>query len=282
MSYDHRDHGESGGSASEETRAEDTRSAAQEMSQVKRVIAVMSGKGGVGKSLVTALLAVAFRQAGYEVGVLDADITGPSVPKMFGLNHRLLSTELGLLPVTTQTGIRAISINLLLEHPDDPVIWRGPLLANAVKQLWQEVAWGDVDVLLVDLPPGTADIPLTVMQSLPLNGLVVVASPQEVVAMVVRKAIKMAVRLNVRVLGLVENMTHLVCPRCGERIELFGSPEAPNSARAAGVPVLASISVDPGLSALCDRGMIEAYERNPFAQHRAALEALLEGAPPKR
>jgi Mrp family chromosome partitioning ATPase len=269
----HREHRESRGAATKEQGAA---SLAQQMSHVRRVIGVMSGKGGVGKSLVAALLAVALRQSGRAVGVLDADITGPSIPKMFGLDGRPEGSEMGLFPVTTTTGIRVMSLNLLLDRPDDPVIWRGPLLANTVKQFWEEVVWGDLDALLVDLPPGTSDVPLTVMQSIPVSGLIIVCSPQELAAMIVRKAIKMAAMLNIRVLGLVENMTHLVCPHCGKRVDLFGPEQGPNAARAAGIPVLASMSVDPELSSLCDRGEIESYQRNPFVGQAVALERLCE------
>ena len=247
---------------------------AQQMSNVKRVVGVMSGKGGVGKSLVTALLAVGLRRAGHEVGVLDGDLTGPSIPKMFGLRGRAEGSELGLFPVITKTGIRVMSLNLLLDRPDDPVIWRGPLLAGTVKQLWQEVVWGDLDVLLVDLPPGTADIPLTVMQSLPLAGLVVVSSPQELAAMIVRKAVRMAEQLEIPLLGLVENMTHLTCPHCGGRIEPFGPGEGDEAARRGGLPLLASLPVDPALSPLCDQGRVESYDPNPFTD-KAVLEVLL-------
>ena len=260
------------------TKEQGAPSLAQEMSHVRQVIGVMSGKGGVGKSLVTALLAVALRQSGHAIGVLDADITGPSIPKMLGLDSRPEASEFGLVPVTTPSGIRVMSLNLLLDHPDDPVIWRGPLLANTVKQFWEEVVWGNLDALLVDLPPGTSDIPLTVMQSLPVSGLIIVCSPQELAAMIVRKAIKMAAMLNIRVLGLVENMTHLVCPHCGKRVDLFGPEQGPNAARAAGIPVLASIPVDPELSRLCDRGEIESHQRNPFAGKAVALESLFAGA----
>ena len=252
-------------------------SLAQQASNVKRVVGVMSGKGGVGKSLITALLAVALRRAGHTVGVLDADLTGPSIPKMFGLDGRAEGSEIGLFPVSTASGIQVMSLNLLLDRPDDPVIWRGPLLAGTVKQLWEDVVWGDLEVLLVDLPPGTSDIPLTVMQSLPLAGLVVVCSPQELAAMIVRKALRMAEHLSIQVFGLVENMTHLICPQCGARIELFGSEDGPNAAREAGLPVLASLPVDPMLSRLCDEGRIESYQPNPF-QSRAVQERLL-GAP---
>jgi Mrp family chromosome partitioning ATPase len=256
------------------TKEQGAPSLAQQMSHVRQVIGVMSGKGGVGKSLVAALLAVALRRSGRAVGVLDADITGPSIPKMFGLDGRPEGSEMGLLPVTTATGIRVMSLNLLLDHPDDPVIWRGPLLANTVKQFWEEVVWGDLDALLVDLPPGTSDVPLTVMQSLPIGGLVIVCSPQELTAMIVRKAIKMAGMLNIRVLGLVENMTHLVCPHCGKRVDLFGPEQGPNAARAAGISVLASIPVDPELSTLCDRGEIASYQRNPFVGQTQILESM--------
>ena len=253
-------------------------SPARQMSHVKQVIGVMSGKGGVGKSLVTALLAVALRQSGHAIGVLDADITGPSIPKMLGLDSRPEASEFGLVPVTTPSGIRVMSLNLLLDRPDDPVIWRGPLLANTVKQFWEEVVWGNLDALLVDLPPGTSDVPLTVMQSLPVSGLIIVCSPQELAAMIVRKAIKMAAMLNIRVLGLVENMTHLVCPHCGKRVDLFGPEQGPNAARAAGIPVLASIPVDPELSRLCDQGEIESYQQNPFQGKAVALDSLFTGA----
>jgi len=258
-----------------ETGAKRAPSQAQQMSRVQRVIGVMSGKGGVGKSVVTALLALAMRRAGYAVGVLDADVTGPSIPKMLGLDSRPEPSEFGLLPVTTADGIRVMSLNLLLDNPDDPVIWRGPLLGNIVKQFWEEVVWGELDALVVDLPPGTSDIPLTVMQSLPVSGLVVVCSPQELAAMIVRKAIRMASMLNVRVLGLVENMTYLICPHCGKRVDLFGPEQGPNAARAAGIPVLASIPVDPELSALCDRGQLASYQRNPFVDKPQVLESIL-------
>jgi Mrp family chromosome partitioning ATPase len=248
---------------------------AQPIGQVKRVIGVMSGKGGVGKSLVTALLATAMRQAGYAVGVLDADITGPSIPKMLGIDSRAEANEIGLFPVITSSGIGVMSLNLLLDHPDDPVVWRGPILANTVRQFWEGVVWGDLDVLFVDLPPGTSDVPLTVMQSLPVSGLVVVSSPQELAAMIVRKAIRMAALLDMRVLGLVENMTHLICPHCSQRVDLFGPEKGPNAARAAGIPVLASIPVDPELSTLCDQGQLASYPRNPFTGNREVLEVML-------
>lgn len=244
-------------------------------------VGVLSGKGGVGKSLVTGLLAIAFAQDGQRVGILDADVTGPSIPKMFGVSRPGPVQDEKMTPATTSgLGIKIMSLNLLMEQEDDPVIWRGPLLSKTVQQLVTDVEWGDVNYLFVDLPPGTSDVPLTVMQLLPLSGLIVVCSPQELAAMIVRKAIKMASMLNVRVLGLVENMTHIVCPKCGEQIDLFGSGEGPNAARAAGVPVLASIPVDPEISKLCDQGQLESYSRNPFQGRVAALRDQIE-APQK-
>ncbi|MHB1414539.1 MAG: Mrp/NBP35 family ATP-binding protein, partial [Chloroflexota bacterium] len=195
---------------------------AKDINHVGRVVGVMSGKGGVGKSLVTGLLAAALARAGRRVGILDADITGPSIPKMFGLTDRPAGSPLGILPVTTQLGIEVMSINLLLEREDEAVIWRGPLLAGVIKQFWEEVVWGDLDYLLVDLPPGTSDVPLTVMQSLPLAGVVIVSSPQDLAGMVVRKAVRMAQQMNVPVLGVVENMSYFVCPDTGKRHEIFG------------------------------------------------------------
>jgi Mrp family chromosome partitioning ATPase len=243
--------------------------------EVSKVIGVMSGKGGVGKSLVTAMLAIALRKAGRAVGVLDADITGPSIPRMLGIDGQAEQNELGLLPAVSIDGILVMSINLMLEHTDDPVIWRGPLLATTVRKFWENVVWGDLDVLLVDLPPGTSDVPLTVMQSLPLNGLLVVSSPQELSAMIVRKAIKMAALLNIPVLGLVENMTHLVCPHCGTPIYPFGSSTDTDAVRANGTPLLAHIPIDPEISALCDKGQLASYAGNPFERNEAVIGHLL-------
>lgn len=233
---------------------------ANELSQIDRLVAVMSGKGGVGKSSVTALLAVRLSRQGFRVGIMDADITGPSIPRMFGVREQPASLGFGILPVRTRTGISIMSLNLLLPHEDDPVIWRGPLIAGAVRQFWTDVAWGELDYLLVDLPPGTGDAPLTVMQSLPLDGLVVVSSPQDLAVMVVRKAIKMAGMLGVPILGLLENMTYATCPRCGEKLRLFGPSQGERVARETGVPLLGEIPLDPHLAELCDSGEIEQYE----------------------
>ena len=243
----------------------------QELNQFDRVIAVMSGKGGVGKSLVTALLAIALTRQGYQVGILDADITGPSIPKMFGLKARPTGNENGILPVETRSGISVMSLNLLLPHEDDAVIWRGPLLAKAITQFWQEVLWGKLDCLLVDLPPGTADIPLTVMQSLPLSGVVIISTPQDLANMVVRKAVHMASKMNIPILGVVENMSYLVSPETGKRIELFGRSRGEEMASEAKAPLLGQIPVDPELAALCDSGDIERYNSEPFTSLSSAF-----------
>jgi Mrp family chromosome partitioning ATPase len=242
---------------------------------IKHVIGVMSGKGGVGKSLVTSLLAIALHKAGRTVGILDADITGPSIPRLLGIKERAQQCEWGLLPAVSPEGIPVMSINLLLENTDDPVIWRGPLLANTVRQFWEEVLWGDLDVLLVDLPPGTSDVPLTVMQSLPLEGLVIVSSPQELAAMIVRKAAKMAAALQIPLLGLVENMTAFLCPHCGHPVSVFGdNPISPNTL-GDDLPLLARIPLDPEISARCDQGQLYAFARNPFLANEEALSRLL-------
>ncbi len=231
------------------------------LNNIKHVIAVMSGKGGVGKSSVTGLLAASFARAGYKVGILDADITGPSIPKMFGVRERATAGEHGLYPVKSKTlGIPIMSINLLLEREEDPVIWRGPIIAGVVKQFWGDVVWGELDYLFVDLPPGTGDAPLTVMQSLPLDGIVVVSSPQDLAVMVVKKAVKMAAMLGIPILGLVENMSYAVCPHCQEKLELFGRSQGGAVADALQIPLLASLPIDPALAALCDEGRIEEYE----------------------
>lgn len=234
--------------------------APHELSHIKRVVAIMSGKGGVGKSSVTALLAVTLSRKGYQTGVLDADITGPSIPKMFGLKERPTPIEDAMIaPATPGLGIRVMSMNLLLPQEDEAVIWRGPLIGGVIKQFWKDVVWGKLDYLLVDLPPGTSDAPLTVMQSLPLNGLIIVSSPQDLAVMVVRKAIRMAAIMNIPIIGLVENMTYVSCPKCGEQIYAFGEPQGEKVAAATGVPLLATLPVDPYLSRLADTGKIEGY-----------------------
>lgn len=235
-----------------------------DLSRIKNVIAVMSGKGGVGKSSVTSLLASGFKKKGYKVGVLDADITGPSLPKMFGIKGMAESTGFGLLPSNSSTGIKVMSLNLLTPNEDDPVIWRGPVIAGAVKQFWTDVAWGDLDYLFVDLPPGTGDVPLTVMQSLPLNGVIVVSSPQDLAVMIVGKAIKMALHMNVPIIGLVENMSSAVCPHCSKEFLLFGPGHGKEIAEKFNIPFLGNLPIDPYLSQLCDQGKIEEYYSNLF------------------
>lgn len=233
---------------------------AEILNRVDHVLAVMSGKGGVGKSSVAAMLAVALRRAGKRVGLLDADITGPSIPRMFGLTGQPRMSPLGIVPVKSTTGIKVISINLLLQSEDEAVIWRGPLIAGAIRQFWGDVYWGDLDVLVIDLPPGTADAPLTVMQSIPLSAVLMVTSPQDLAGMVVRKAAKMANALHVPIIGLVENMSHVVCPTCGAKLQVFGPSNAEGTAQLLGVPFLGQIPLDPSLAAQCDAGQIERYD----------------------
>ena len=233
---------------------------------VRRVLAVMSGKGGVGKSSVAALLAASLRKRGFKVGVLDADITGPSIPKLFGAYQLPIGGPEGILPIESRTGIKLMSINFLLPDEDQPVVWRGPLISRVIQQFWSDIAWGDLDVLVVDLPPGTSDASLTVMQSLPLDGIVLVTSPQGLAGMVVRKAANMATGLGVRLIGLVENMNYILCPQCGAKIELFGPSRAEVTGRWIGTRLLGHLPLDPQLSILCDEGAIEAYHSPAFEQ----------------
>jgi Mrp family chromosome partitioning ATPase len=244
--------------------AADQRSLAEQVNEVTHVVGVMSGKGGVGKSLVAGLIATALNSMDFSVGILDADITGPSIPKMFGLTATPESDALGILPVETPGGIKVISINLFLDRPDSSVIWRGPLLSNTVKQFWQEVVWGKLDYLLVDLPPGTSDVPLTVMQSLPMNCVIIVTSPQDLAAMVVRKAVDMCGKMKVPILGLVQNMAWLKCPKCGDVIYPFGNSDGRQIARDMGIPHLLDLPIDPEISARSDAGTIESYSANPM------------------
>ena len=239
--------------------------AAEHLNKIARVLAVMSGKGGVGKSSVAALLAVALRRQGQQVGVLDADITGPSIPKMFGLHDAPPMGPVGILPAETRSGIRVMSINLLLPSEDEAVIWRGPLIGGAIRQFWGDVLWGHLDTLVVDLPPGTSDASLTVMQSIPLNGVVLVTSPQNLAGMVVRKAAKMAWQMKVPIVGLIENMSYAVCPTCGERLEVFGPSQAMRTAQQLGVPLLGQLPLDSELSRRADLGEIEDYTADVFA-----------------
>lgn len=226
-------------------------------SNVKKVIGVVSGKGGVGKSMVTSLLAVAMNRKGYKTAILDADITGPSIPTGFGLKEHAAAGEQGILPEVTPGGIKVMSLNLLLENETDPVVWRGPIISGTVSQFWTDVCWGDVDYMFVDMPPGTGDVALTVFQSLPLAGIVIVTSPQELVSMIVTKAVKMAELMKIPVLGIVENMSYFVCPDCGKKHFPFGTGKLEQAAKEHGIPVIDYLPLDPKMAALCDAGQLE-------------------------
>lgn len=239
---------------------QDLREPPNKLSSIKHVIGIISGKGGVGKSLVTSLLAVSLQKRGFRVGILDADITGPSIPKMFGLSGQLKGNDDGMFPAMSQTGIGVVSTNLLLEEEDRPLVWRGPVIAGVVKQFWQETIWDQYDYLLVDCPPGTGDVPLTVFQSLPVDGIIIVSSPQSLVSMIVSKAANMAQIMHVPVLGLVENMSYVSCPDCGKEIRVFGDSHIEEVAEHFGYDVLARLPIDPKLAALCDAGQIESAD----------------------
>ena len=241
-------------------------------SKVKKVIAVVSCKGGVGKSTVTSLLAVAMARKGKRVGVLDADITGPSVPTAFGVTECQGANDDGLYPALTRTGIQVMSINLLLDNPADPVVWRGSVIAGAVKQFWTDVIWEDVDYLFVDMPPGTGDVPLTVFQSLPVDGIVIVTSPQDLVSMIVTKAVKMAEMMHIPVLGFVENYSYLRCPDCGKQISVFGQSHLDEVAAQLGLPVLARLPIDPAVAQACDNGQMETVSTDCLAPVIQAIE----------
>ncbi len=230
-----------------------------EYNNIKHVIGVVSGKGGVGKSMVTSSLAVLMSKMGYKVGILDADITGPSIPKSFGINSKVYQNELGILPAETENGIKIMSINLLLEDKEAPVLWRGPVIAGAVKQFWHDVVWGDLDYLFVDCPPGTGDVPLTVFQSLPLDGVVIVTSPQDLVSMIVKKAYNMANMMNIPVLGIVENMSSVICPDCKKEFKIFGG-SSDTIAEELGVDLLGKMPIDVTLAQLVDNGCFEKYD----------------------
>ena len=240
-------------------------------STVKKVIAVVSGKGGVGKSTVTAMLAVAMAREGKRVGILDADITGPSAPTAFGVTECQGANDDGLYPALTRTGIQVMSINLLLDHPGDPVVWRGPVIAGAVKQFWTDVIWEDVDYLFVDMPPGTGDVPLTVFQSLPVNGIVIVTSPQDLVSMIVNKAVKMANMMHIPVLGFVENYSYLQCPDCGKKINVFGKSHLDEIAAENSLPILARLPINPTVAEAYDHGQMETIPTDALAP---AIEAI--------
>ena len=237
---------------------------------VKKVIGIVSGKGGVGKSMVTSLLSVILNRRGYHTAILDADVTGPSIPKAFGLHGRAQGTEMGILPVKSKLGTDIMSVNLLLGNETDPVVWRGPVIAGAVKQFWTDVLWNDVDYMFVDMPPGTGDVPLTVFQSLPLDGIIIVTSPQDLVSMIVAKAVNMAKKMNVPIIGLVENMSYLLCPDCGRKISVFGESTADEVAKEYGIPMLAKLPIDPKIADSVDQGVVE-YVESPWLDEAADI-----------
>lgn len=243
-------------------KAESLKKNPHEMSAIKRVIAVVSGKGGVGKSMTSALLSVASQNKGYITALMDADITGPSIPRMFGVHTRAKGTENGILPVVSESGIQLMSMNVLLEREDDPVVWRGSLISGTVLQFWTDVIWHEVDYMFIDMPPGTGDVPLTVFQSLPVDGIVIVTTPQDLVGMIVQKAVNMAEMMNVPILGIVENMSYIPCPDCGRKISVFGESCVDALALEHGIPVVAKVPIDSQLTKMADSGKIEEWENN--------------------
>ena len=245
-----------------------------EFNNIKHCIAVVSGKGGVGKSMVTSLLAVALRRKGYNIGILDADITGPSIPKSFGITSNAMQNEIGILPAVTDSGIEVMSVNMLLKEHDAPVVWRGPVIAGAVKQFWQDVVWGDLDCLLIDCPPGTGDVPLTVFQTVPLDGIVIVTSPQDLVSLIVKKAYNMAEMMNIPVLGMVENMSYVKCPDCGKEFSVFGGGSE-SVADELGVELLAKMPIDVSLAQMVDNGYIERFEGDFINNAAEKIESIL-------
>jgi len=247
-----------------------------EMSSIKRVIGVVSGKGGVGKSLVTSMLAVTMNRLGYHTAILDADVTGPSIPKAFGIREKATGSEFGLLPIKSKTGIDIMSVNLLLENDTDPVVWRGPVIGNTVKQFWSDVIWSDVDFMFIDMPPGTGDVPLTVFQSIAVDGIIVVTSPQELVSMIVSKAVRMAELMNIPIIGLVENMSYFKCPDCGKEHKIFGDSHIDEIAGKHNLKVLAKIPINPKISAACDKGMIELFDGDWLEPVAKVLEKMGE------
>jgi Mrp family chromosome partitioning ATPase/predicted Fe-Mo cluster-binding NifX family protein len=265
------------GSCSEdcaERKEVDFREKPNELSSIKKVIGIVSGKGGVGKSLVTSMLAIAMNRKGYNTAILDADITGPSIPKAFGIDRKASGSERGVIPVKSKTGIDIMSINLLLENDTDPVVWRGPIIANTVKQFWTDVIWDNVDYMFIDMPPGTGDVPLTVFQSIPIDGIVIVTSPQELVSMIVSKAVKMAEMMNVPILGIVENMSYFKCPDCDKEYKIFGESHIEEIANKHGIKVISKFPIDPKIALSVDKGMIELYTNDWLDNMSDSLEKL--------
>ena len=260
------------GSCGENCAQRDMHKAPHELSKIKKVIGVVSGKGGVGKSLTTAMLAVLAERNGFRAAILDADITGPSIPKMFGITEKATGTELGILPAMSKKGIEIMSMNLLLEEDTDPVIWRGPVIAGAVLQFWTDVIWNDVDYMFVDMPPGTGDVPLSIYQSIPLDGIVIVTTPQDLVSMIVLKAAHMAEKMNIPILGVVENMSYVQCPDCGKKIEIFGESKAAAMAAQIGCKNVARVPFDGALTRCADNGLIELFEGEYLDELFRAIE----------
>lgn len=245
-----------------------------DLSRIKKTIAVVSGKGGVGKTLVSSMLAVELHRRELKTAIIDADVTGPSIPKAFGLKGLCEAAPLGgIMPVKTTTGIETVSVNLLLEDTSSPVLWRGPVIAGMVKQFWTDVIWGDIDVIVIDCPPGTGDVPLTVFQSIPVDGIIIVTSPQDLVSLIVSKAVNMAKLMNIPIIGIVENMSYVECPDCGKKIEVFGKSHTEETAKQFGIPVLARIPINPELASQCDKGVIELFEGDWMSAVADAVEA---------
>lgn len=263
--------------ASRKTDPKDLLEPAHSMSSIKHVIGVVSGKGGVGKSLVTSMLAVLFNRNGYNTAILDADVTGPSIPKIFGLHTGIETNEWGMLPAKTKTGIEIMSVNLLLENENLPVVWRGPVISGAVKQFWSDVIWSDVDYMFVDMPPGTGDVPLTVFQAIPLSGIVIVTSPQELVSMIVSKAVNMAKMMNIPILGIVENMSYFECPDCKKRTSVFGESHINAVASENDTRVLGRLPINPELARQCDEGLIELFVGDWLDKAVEQIEASVSG-----
>lgn len=245
-----------------------------ELSSIKKVIGVVSGKGGVGKSLVTSMLAVLMNRMGYHTAILDADITGPSIPKSFGIKDKATGNDSGLFPVKSKTGVDIMSLNLLVKNETDPVVWRGPVIANTVKQFWTDVIWDDVDYMFIDMPPGTGDVPLTVFQSIPINGIIIVTSPQELVSMIVAKAANMAKMMDIPILGLVENMSYVKCPDCGKTIKVFGESHIEKTAESFGIKAVSKLPMEPDISRAVDSGLIELFEGDYLNEIVEQIEAI--------
>ncbi|GAB6107228.1 P-loop NTPase [Fusibacter bizertensis] len=260
----------------EDTDKHDFTERLHDMSSIKKVIGVVSGKGGVGKSMVTSMLAVTMNRLGYHSAILDADITGPSIPKSFGIKTKATGTEFGIFPVKSKTGIDIMSVNLMLENDTDPVVWRGPIIAGTVKQFWSEVIWANVDYLFIDMPPGTGDVPLTVFQSIAVDGIVIVTSPQELVSMVVTKAIKMAEMMNIPIIGIIENMSYFKCPDNDKSYPIFGESHVEEIASEHQLEVLAKLPINPQISASCDKGLIELYTTTDFDKVGQILQNMIQ------